>query len=145
MGKHGGYPGGMPGNMANLMKQAQRMQAEMQEKQAALEEKEFTVSTGGGAVTLVMTGKREVKSLTLAGETVIGSETKTGLFLQNSSSYAPNVVAGALTSGSKIGISASRTGTVVHGGAAYIDLFEQKKGENYKLEVSGEDIVLAEN
>ncbi len=70
MGKHGGYPGGMPGNMANLMKQAQRMQAEMQEKQAALEEKEFTASTGGGAVTLVMTGKRVVKSLTLAPEVV---------------------------------------------------------------------------
>ena len=41
MAKHGGYPGGMmPGNMANLMKQAQKMQAEMQEQQAAFEEKE---------------------------------------------------------------------------------------------------------
>lgn len=71
MGKHGGYPGGMmPGNMANLMKQAQRMQAEMQEKQAAFEEKEFTGSTGGGAVTVVMNGRKEVKSLVLSPEVV---------------------------------------------------------------------------
>lgn len=71
MGKHGGYPGGMmPGNMNNLMKQAQRMQAEMQAKQEALEQQEFTASTGGGAVTVTMTGKRELKSLVLSPEAV---------------------------------------------------------------------------
>lgn len=71
MGKHGGFPGGMiPGNMNNLMKQAQRMQAEMQEQQAALEQKEFKASAGGGAVTVTMTGKRELKSVVLTPEIV---------------------------------------------------------------------------
>ena len=86
-----------------------------------------------------------VKSLMLAGETKIGSETKTGLYIQNSSSYAPNVVAGSLSAGSKIYLSASKTGKVVTGGAAYIDLFEQKKGDGYKLEANGEDLDLVEN
>lgn len=70
MGKHGGYNGGMPGNMANLMKQAQRMQAEMQEQQAQFEEKEFTASAGGNAVSVVMNGKKELKSLTISPEVV---------------------------------------------------------------------------
>lgn len=66
----GGYPGGMPGNMNNLMKQAQRMQREMEEKSKALEEKEYTVTAGGGAVTLVLSGKQEVVSLKLKEEVV---------------------------------------------------------------------------
>ena len=71
MAKHGGYPGGMiPGNMNNLMKQAQRMQRQMQEQQEALEQKDFTASSGGGAVTVVMSGKRELKELKLSPEVV---------------------------------------------------------------------------
>ena len=51
MAKRGGFPGGgMPGNMNNLMKQAQRMQRQMEESQKDLEEKEFTAAAGGGAV-----------------------------------------------------------------------------------------------
>ena len=51
MAKRGGFPGGaMPGNMNNLMKQAQRMQRQMEEGQKELETKEFTASAGGGAV-----------------------------------------------------------------------------------------------
>ena len=51
MAKRGGFPGmGMPGNMNNLMKQAQKMQRQMEENQKALEEKEFTAAAGGGAV-----------------------------------------------------------------------------------------------
>ena len=47
MAKRGGYPGGMmPGNMNNLMKQAQRMQRQMEEGQKELETKEFTASAG---------------------------------------------------------------------------------------------------
>ena len=43
MAKRGGFPGGgMPGNMNNLMKQAQRMQRQMEESQKELETKEFT-------------------------------------------------------------------------------------------------------
>ncbi len=40
----------MPGNMNNLMKQAQKMQRQMEENQKELEEKEFTATAGGGAV-----------------------------------------------------------------------------------------------
>ena len=41
MAKRGGFPGGggMPGNMNNLMKQAQKMQRQMEESQKELEEK----------------------------------------------------------------------------------------------------------
>ena len=46
MAKRGGFPG-MPGNMNNLMKQAQKMQRQMEENQKALEEKEFTATVGG--------------------------------------------------------------------------------------------------
>ena len=71
MAKHGGYPGGMiPGNMNNLMKQAQRMQRQMEEQQAELEEKEFTASVGGGVVEAVVNGKKEVVSITLQPEAV---------------------------------------------------------------------------
>ena len=50
MAKRGGYPGGMmPGNMNNLMKQAQRMQRQMEENQKAMETREFTATAGGEA------------------------------------------------------------------------------------------------
>ena len=70
MAKHGGYSGGMPGNMNNLMKQAQRMQRQMEEMQKAMDEKEFTVSAGGGAVEVVITGANEIKSVSLKPEIV---------------------------------------------------------------------------
>ncbi len=46
-----GVSGGMPGNMNNLMKQAQRMQRQMEEATKELEEKEVEAAAGGGAVT----------------------------------------------------------------------------------------------
>ncbi len=71
MAKRGGFPGmGMPGNMNNLMKQAQKMQRQMEENQKALEEKEFTASAGGGAVEVTVSGKREVTKVTLSEEVV---------------------------------------------------------------------------
>lgn len=66
----GGFPGGMPGNMNNLMKQAQRMQRQMEENKKALAEKEFTASSGGGAVEVVISGKKQVKSLTISPDAV---------------------------------------------------------------------------
>jgi len=67
MAKRGGFPGGaMPGNMSNLMKQAQRMQRQMEEGQKELETKEFTGTAGGGAVEVTVTGKKEVVSVKLA-------------------------------------------------------------------------------
>ena len=68
MAKRGGFPGmGMPGNMNNLMKQAQKMQRQMEENQKALEEKEFTATVGGGAVSVTVSGKREITKVTLSG------------------------------------------------------------------------------
>ena len=71
MAKRGGFPGGgMPGNMNNLMKQAQRMQRQMEESQKELEEKEFTATAGGGAVEVSVSGKREVTKVKLQEEAV---------------------------------------------------------------------------
>lgn len=71
MAKRGGFPGGMmPGNMNNLMKQAQKMQRQMEENQKALQEKEFTASAGGGAVEVTISGKKEVSKVKLAEEVV---------------------------------------------------------------------------
>ena len=71
MAKRGGFPGGgMPGNMSNLMKQAQRMQRQMEEGQQELETKEFVAKTGGGAVEVAVNGKKEVLRLKLSEEIV---------------------------------------------------------------------------
>ncbi|MCR5468803.1 MAG: YbaB/EbfC family nucleoid-associated protein [Lachnospiraceae bacterium] len=70
MAKRGGFGGGMPGNMNNLMKQAQRMQRQMEEAQKELEEKEVTGTAGGGAVSVTVSGKREVTAVKLAEEVV---------------------------------------------------------------------------
>jgi len=72
MAKRGGFPGGMamPGNMNNLMKQAQRMQRQMEEKQKEMEEKEWEATAGGGAVTVKVSGKREIVAVKLSPEVV---------------------------------------------------------------------------
>ena len=70
MAKRGGFPGGMPGNMNNLMKQAQKMQRQMEEKSKEMEEKEWEASAGGGAVTVKVSGKKEVVSVKLSPEVV---------------------------------------------------------------------------
>ena len=71
MAKRGGFPGGgMPGNMSNLMKQAQRMQRQMEESAKELESKEFTAAAGGGAVEVTVTGKKEVSKVKLDQEAV---------------------------------------------------------------------------
>ncbi len=73
MAKRGGYSGGgmgMPGNMNNLMKQAQRMQRQMEEAQKELESKTYTTTSGGGAVEVTVTGKKELTSLKIAEEAV---------------------------------------------------------------------------
>lgn len=71
MAKRGGFPGGsMPGNMNNLMKQAQKMQKQMEEKTKEIEEKEWEASAGGGAVTVKVSGKKEITSVSLSKEVV---------------------------------------------------------------------------
>lgn len=64
----GGFPGGM--NMNNLMKQAQKMQKQMADMQAELEAKEFETTSGGGAVKIVITGKKEIKSIDIDKDVV---------------------------------------------------------------------------
>ena len=71
MAKRGGFPGGgMPGSMSNLMKQAQRMQRQMEESQKELEVKEFVAKAGGGAVEVTVTGKKEITKVKLSEEVV---------------------------------------------------------------------------
>jgi len=71
MAKRGGYPGGMmPGNMNNLMKQAQRMQKQMEETQAELEAKEYEASAGGGVVKVKINGQKEITEITIDPEAV---------------------------------------------------------------------------
>ena len=71
MAKRGGFPGGgMPGNMNNLMKQAQRMQRQMEEKTKELEEKEYKAAVGGGAVSVTVSGKKEVVAVKISPEAV---------------------------------------------------------------------------
>lgn len=60
----------MPGNMNNLMKQAQKMQRQMEESTKELEEKEVTGSAGGGAVEVTVSGKKEITKVKLAPEVV---------------------------------------------------------------------------
>lgn len=71
MAKRGGFSGGMmPGNMNNLMKQAQKMQKQMEEKQKEIEEKIWEASAGGGAVTVSISGKKEIVGVQLSKEVV---------------------------------------------------------------------------
>ncbi len=71
MARRGGFPGGgMLGNMTNLMKQAQRMQRQMEESQKELEVKEFVAKAGGGAVEVTVTGKKEITKVKLSEEVV---------------------------------------------------------------------------
>lgn len=60
----------MPGNMNNIMKQAQRMQRQMEETSKELEEKQYCASAGGGAVTVTVSGKKEVVAVKLSEEVV---------------------------------------------------------------------------
>ena len=72
MAKRGGYGGMgmMPGNMNNLMKQAQRMQRQMEETTKELEAKEYTAAAGGGAVSVTVSGKKEVTAVKISPEAV---------------------------------------------------------------------------
>lgn len=61
--------GGM-GNMGNMMKQAQKMQQDMLKMQEELEHQEFEGTAGGGAVTVTLTGKKELTKVILKPEIV---------------------------------------------------------------------------
>ena len=61
---------GFGGNMGNLMKQAEKMQKDMQKMQAELEERLVEASSGGGAVSVVVSGKKELTEITIKPEAV---------------------------------------------------------------------------
>ena len=62
--------GGAPSNMQGMIKQAQKMQEEREAQQAELDEKEYEVQAGGGAVTVKINGKMEVLSIDMTPEVV---------------------------------------------------------------------------
>ncbi len=68
----GNFRGGpMGGGMnMNMLKQAQKMQQDMMKMQEDLETAEYTATAGGGVVTAVVSGKRELISLAIAPEAV---------------------------------------------------------------------------
>ncbi len=73
MSKRGGFPGmgGFGGmNLNNLMKEAKKMQADMEKSQAELSTKEFEASAGGGAVNVKVTGDKTIKEIKIKPEVV---------------------------------------------------------------------------
>jgi len=72
LAKKGGFRGGgMGGGMnMNMIKQAQKMQEDLLKMQAEMEEKSYSAQSGGGAVTAVVTGKRELTELVIEPDAV---------------------------------------------------------------------------
>ncbi len=67
----GGFPGMMGGGqMQQLARQAQKLQAQMAEKQEELEAREFEASAGGGAVSAKVSGKKQLLALQIKPEVV---------------------------------------------------------------------------
>ncbi|HEZ7985409.1 MAG TPA: YbaB/EbfC family nucleoid-associated protein [Ruminococcus sp.] len=62
--------GGGAQNMNSMIKQAQKMQDQITELQEDIEAREFSATAGGGAVEVVITGKKIVKSLNIKPEVV---------------------------------------------------------------------------
>ena len=74
MSRRGGFPGGMGGfggmNINSLMKEAKKMQADMEKSQAELAVKEFEATAGGGAISVKVTGEKVLKEIKLKPEIV---------------------------------------------------------------------------
>ena len=62
--------GGGPQNMNAMIRQAQKMQEDMENLQADLDAREYTVSAGGGMVTVQINGKRQILALDIKPEIV---------------------------------------------------------------------------
>jgi DNA-binding YbaB/EbfC family protein len=64
----GGFPRGMGGgpNMNQMLKQAQKMQEQMLKMQEELETKTYEASSGGGAVSVKISGKKELMEINLS-------------------------------------------------------------------------------
>ena len=62
--------GGGPNNMQAMLKQAQKMQEDMQLKQEELEAREYQVAAGGGVVNVKINGKKEILNISISPEIV---------------------------------------------------------------------------
>ena len=69
--------GGGPSNMQGIMKQAQKMQEDMQTLQADLDAREYEVKAGGGVVTVKINGKLEILSIDIDPEIVDPDDVET--------------------------------------------------------------------
>ena len=69
MSKRGGFPGG-GGNMGAMMKQAQKMQAELARAQEEIKDMTFEATPGGGMVKVVANGDMTVDSIVIDPEAV---------------------------------------------------------------------------
>ena len=74
MSKRGGFPGmggGFGGmNLNNLMKEAKKMQADLEKSQEELSQKEFEATAGGGAITVKVSGSKEIKEILIKKDVV---------------------------------------------------------------------------
>ena len=73
MAKRGGFPGmgGFGGmNINQLMKEAKKMQADMEKSQTELANMEFDATAGGGAVYVKVSGNKEIKEIKIQKEAV---------------------------------------------------------------------------
>ena len=73
MSKRGGFPGmgGFGGmNINQLMKEAKKMQADIEKSQTELQAQEFDATAGGGAVSVKVTGSKEIKEITIKKDVV---------------------------------------------------------------------------
>ena len=74
MAKRGGFPGGMGGfggmNINSLMKEAKKMQADLEKSQNELAVKTFEASAGGGAVNVKVNGEKKILDLKLQKDVV---------------------------------------------------------------------------
>jgi len=66
----GGFGGAMPGNMGQLMKQAQKMQAQIAEQQEQIKTMEFEASAGGGVVSVTVNGNKEITKVEIDPDAV---------------------------------------------------------------------------
>ena len=62
--------GGGPQNMNAMLKQAQKMQADMENLQEELDSREYEVSVGGGVISVKITGKKEILAIDIKPEIV---------------------------------------------------------------------------
>ncbi len=69
--------GGGPQNMQAMIKQAQKMQEDMENLKAELDEREYDISAGGGAVAVKINGKKEILSIDIKPEIVDPDDVET--------------------------------------------------------------------